>query len=100
MKMSLHAIQCVASFTLIALFCFTSGGCRSMKKLPGLDGQCQGGSCGTGDHSSVSVDQTPAEMFATMNYDSIAEDQQNEARRVEEIARIPAGPDSLFAPYK
>lgn len=90
----------ITSFTWIALLCFTATGCRSMQRFSESGGQCQGGSCGGFDHSSVSVDETPAEMFATMNYESIATEQKKEAIRADVIARLPKGPDSLFAPYR
>lgn len=44
--------------------------------------------------------QTPAELFASMNYKQYAERQAEEARVAKIEAAKPKGPDTLFAPYR
>lgn len=63
-----------------------------------MDSQsCQGGSCGAAVSSNQASGQTPAELFAEMNYQQVAAEQTNEANRATIAARVPRGPNSLFA---
>ncbi len=70
------------------LLCFTSLGCRSgLRHFPGTAPAAE-------HHAS---DQTPAELFAEMNYEAIAAEQRLEAKEAVIASRVPRGPDSLFA---
>lgn len=89
---------CTLSATLVlVLSCFTTQGCRSPVGGSAGNSGCQGGSCGVPVSSHSETDQTPAELFAEMNFEEIAAEQTRDANRAEIVARIPRGPDSLFA---
>ena len=79
------------------LLCLTAPGCRSGMGRVTSDSSCKGGACGRPVSTNQSSDQTPAELFAEMNYEEIAEEQSRDATQAEIAARVPRGPDSLFA---
>ncbi len=79
------------------LLCFTSLGCRSgLRHFPGT-ARCEGGACEAPAAEHHASDQTPAELFAEMNYEAIAAEQRLEAKEAVIASRVPRGPDSLFA---
>lgn len=82
---------------LIIVSCFTTSGCRSARSNSAHQQGCQGGSCGVPLSSDRGADQSPAQLFAEMKYEEIADEQTQEANRTAIVARIPRGPDSLFA---
>ncbi|MEO1525191.1 MAG: hypothetical protein AAFX06_07125 [Planctomycetota bacterium] len=83
----------------LSLLCFTSTGCRGIRGGLGLAKTCEGGAC-EGPQAHVMTDQTPAELFASMNAKEFEREIQMEARTAEKVASLPKGPDSLFKPYR
>ncbi|QDV64795.1 hypothetical protein [Crateriforma conspicua] len=66
--------------------------------------QCEGGACEIpGDGKDVMLtggEDTPASLFAKLNQADYVEKHREQAEQAERVAKIPDGPDSLFAPYR
>lgn len=98
----------LSSFTRLLLLLpvlIALNGCRgsergSLARPVEAGGYCQGGACQITSVPSVMDRETPAELFAKINHESHAADETREAVESERVARLPKGPDSLFAPYR
>ena len=101
--MSTIAIERYRWFTasfMLTISLLGTVGCQSPLNPRVRMQDCQGGSCGAPVASDTQPKQSPAQLFAEMNYQAIADVQLDQAERDVKLAKIPSGPDSLFAAYR